>query len=491
MFLLLPLLACASRPVQPVEAAAAPPVERPSLVVLLVVDQLPVSLFDRVSPHFTGGFARLQAEGSWVGTARYAHASAMTCPGHATLSTGSSPVTHGIVGNDWFEAGEARYCGDIENLRADTLADRIHAAGGTVAALSLKDRAALMLGGRSPDLSVWYTKKSGWWRDGSPEWLPPKAAIDQVLSTPWEPRQPELYATWFPDEQSFEERVEPWTESFPHTAPGVERPALLLLLPGAGGLLADAAIAALDHLDLGADAVPDLLAVSWSQTDYIGHAFTPKSWETADALLTLDQDLGRLFDALDAQVGAGKWTVALSSDHGACDGDGPRLSNALVEKVAKEAANGAGLAGDVPFLDNHLFLPAGDEAVRAAAARAVAAAVAKLDGVTGAWAWRLDPMPADVPERERIERSLHAERAGDVFVLTGPQVVLDFDGLNRGTTHSQPWEHDTVVPLLMRGPGIPAVRGAQSDPRAIAPTLAAVAGVELPKNAEIGPITQP
>ena len=200
MWITLTLLACVGRPAEPAPSQEPAPAETPRLVVLLVADQLPVELFGRVQPHFKHGLATLTDEAAWVGRAIFAHSVTLTCPGHATLASGASPRVHGIVSNNWITQGEAKYCGDIANLRADTIGDRVHEAGGKVASLSIKDRAAIMMGGRNPDAAVWYLRNEGTWNEQAPEWAL-QSQIDDVLNSTWEPLDPSLYAQHFPDRQ--------------------------------------------------------------------------------------------------------------------------------------------------------------------------------------------------------------------------------------------------------------------------------------------------
>lgn len=485
MWLLLTMLACGPRPVQtptPEPVPEAAPTPRPRLAVYVVIDQFPMALQELTRDQWTDGFVTLRADDAWVGTSRYAHASALTCPGHATLSTGAGPMVHGIVGNDWVEGGAEKYCGDIENLRADTLADRVKAAGGTVAALSLKDRGALMLGGRSPDAIAWYDKKEGRWCDAAPDWATPDG-IHAALSSTWEPLKPEWYASKFPDIQDHEEVIDSLGPAFPHGPPGTDAPRAFVSMPQAGTALTDLAIAAIDELDLGSDSTPDLLTISYSQTDYIGHAYTPQSWEALDAILRLDQDLARLLSALDERVGRDGYAIVVTSDHGVADGTSKRIGVEPLRTAIDSAMAASGLEGDPLFADSHLYLPEGPEEKRAAAARAIAKDVSAIDGVYGAWAWRLDPIPEGIDERDRILAVLDPERGGDVYMVMDQSTLLSGDG--KGTNHGTPWEHDTVVPLMLRGPGLKPARGEQVDARALAPTLAEWLGVEAPMDAEV------
>lgn len=487
-------------------SAATQAVAAPSLVVLVVVDQLPVRLFDRVKPAFQGGLARLTGSDAFQSVGEYAYARTLTCPGHATLSTGAAPATSGIPANAWSADGQMVYCGDVRFLRAEPLADVVHAHGGKVASLSIKDRAAVMLGGHDADVVAWMDLKGMRFTGGtSPSSVATIAALDaavplaQYAAQPWDALRPDLYATFAPDAQPFELGPGGIGETFPHPAASdlaadgtkVATDKAFRAEPSSGDALADAAAVAVDALGLGADATPDLLAVSFSNTDYIGHAFTPDSWEAMDGLLRLDQALGRLFSSLDAKVGQGRWTVLLTSDHGCAGGTGTRIRPADVESRANAALAGLGLVGKVEVEDGAVFLPPSakvDEATRKRAQAAVIAAEQALPGVVGAYAWgEPDGVPDTVPNAAAIRLSFAPERSGDVLVVPAEGAMFDspeHDGT--GTGHGTPYGYDTHVPVVAWGVGVrPGVETTALDTRRVAPTLAALLGVPAPAQATL------
>ena len=484
---------------------------QPELVVMVVVDQLPVRLYDRVKPWFTGGMARFTSPDAFQAVGHYAYARTLTCPGHATLSTGAAPSTSGIPANAWSADGHMVYCADASFLRAEPLADVVHARGGKVASLSIKDRAAVMMGGHSADAIVWMDLKTLRFTGGTdPSSVATIAALDEAVplatyaAQPWNALRPDLYAGAFPDAQPFELGPGGIGQTFPHPAPTgtaadgtpVVTAQAFRAEPSSGDALADAAIAVVDVLKLGDDATPDLLAVSFSDTDYIGHAFTPDSWEAMDGLLRLDQSLGRLFAALDAKVGAGRWSVVLTSDHGCAGGTGTRIRPVDVESRANAGLVNAGLEGKVELEDGAVFLPASakvDDATRHKAEAAVIASVSTLTGVVGAYAWgEPDGVPDSAPNAEAIRLSYAPGRSGDVLVVPAEGAMFDspeHDGT--GTGHGTPYGYDTRVPVLAWGVGVrPGAAGADVDTRRVAPTLAALLGVPAPAQATLPPIAE-
>jgi predicted AlkP superfamily pyrophosphatase or phosphodiesterase len=476
------LVAGCPKPGTPVEAAP-----KPSLVVLVVVDQLPTRLLDRAAPLLRGGLARLTGDQAFHAVGRYAHAYVATCPGHATISTGAAPSVSGIVSNEWYTDGgpgvEPVYCGDIGLVRVETLADRVTAAGGQVAALSIKDRSAIMLGGRSPALESWLDK------DGR-RFRPPldDVPLDAYYAAEWTATYPEDYARIAGPDDGPREADVGFGTTFPHPA-ATAAPAMFAATPFAGSALTDAAIAAVDRLRLGGDATPDLLAVSYSEVDYVGHAYTSESWEALDDLVRLDADLQRLTDHLDQAVGRDRYALLLTSDHGSVDPTGPRLDPDAVVKAASAAVSG----GEVLFEGPTLWLPAAlrhDPATRAPAARAVADAVAALPGVAGAFPWR--DAPVDNEHAAEIAQSVDPERSGDVYVLLAPNTAEDRAGqAGKGTSHGSPYPDEDRVPLLAVGAGVaPGTSTEDLDVRRVAPTLAALIGVPPPSSATLPPIAE-
>jgi predicted AlkP superfamily pyrophosphatase or phosphodiesterase len=456
----------------------------PALVVYIVVDQLPLSLFEPVRPFFQHGFKRLTGPDAFVSTARYAHAVTYTGPGHATLSTGASPNVHGIISNGWMVDEERVYCcANIDNLNAEPLSDRVRAAGGEVASISLKDRGAILLGGHDPSALVYFDKKAGAFV--GPSWA--QVDIASVLTEEWSHRLPEALQALYPDAQDHEPSDAWGNASFPHPALGPENAAHFPVHPKAGSVVTDLAITAVDALDLGKDARPDLLTVSYSQTDYVGHLFSPQSREALDALLVLDEDLGRLFAHLDTQVGTDRWTAVLTADHGAAPGTARRIDLKAFKTTAQAAFNDAGFEGDLTFIEPTLNLPNAitkDPKQRLVATTAIVDALRDYDGLAGAWAWRNDGgFPADLPYRDTYLASVDSVRSGDIFVMLAEGVLFTYDDDVTGSSHGTPYDYDTRVPFLAVGhhirPGSPA-ESTDVDVRRIPATVGALLGVGAP-----------
>lgn len=472
--------------VAPVPTAIAPAADgSPKLVVFIVVDQFPVRLYEALLPVYTGGFAKLSSKDAYISTARHHHAITFTCPGHATLSTGVSPSVHGIVSNDWRVNDEPIYCAKTEYLRAPALADQVVDAGGTVASVSLKDRGAIMMGGHKPSFVAWWDKKALQFV-GTPDapWLATAFDAQVIENAEWGALLPDFYAKSWADKQDWEHGPAGLGTTFPHPSPRAAGMEAFLATPMSGTALTDVAIATVDKLKLGVDDKPDLLAVSYSEVDYIGHGYTSESWEAFDGVLRLDADLGRLFAHLDSQIGAGNWSVVLSSDHGSAPHTDKRFSNLDVAATADEALVKAGFTGKVALEEPSLWLPAelrADPVKRKAAADAVGAAIRAMP-LIDAYAWRDGDFPADERVAEALRLSFDDERSGDLFMLDEMGAIPNYpDSIYQGTTHGTPWDYDQLVPFLAYGNGIaPGRASGENDTRQIAATAAALLKVAAP-----------
>lgn len=316
------------------------------MVVALVVDQLGQWVYDaRIAdgtiPAGSRGFGRLPRQVR----ARYTYAATDTAPGHATLFTGVVPAVHGIFANEWPNSSadpntlasiladpsarpvstdgvEAGTSSSAARYLVPTVADRLHAArpAAPIVALSLKDRATIAAAGRSPTLALWWDPHKARWVSSSafaerlPGWVGEVASpakIGALLTQEWVEIAPGSDV----DAAAGEGDLGGYGVVFPHRCAAAKVPGgAFRASPFADEMLVDLAIGAIDHAPFAAEG--GLLAISFSTNDYLGHLFGPESREARDGLRRLDRQLARLFDALDARLGAGRYEVVLSADHG-------------------------------------------------------------------------------------------------------------------------------------------------------------------------------
>jgi len=521
------LLGCQQPPRAP--QPARPDVD---LVVLLVIDQLPVWAFDRDRPLYRGGLARLLREGAYA-VAELPHANTFTAPGHATIGTGAPPSIHGVIGNQWYRRDELRALpaehdpeaamfsviapemlaevASAKALRVDGLADVLreatHGRARSVA-IALKARAATMVAGRRPDLAVWFDADAGGmttsrgYADAPPSWLLELARARpaaRFVGQTWAPLDRELLAraTQIDDDGPGEATVHGLGIGFPHV---IAELGAIVRTPFGDDVVLDAALAAIDALELGDDDVPDLLAVSFNAHDYAGHTWGPDSWESLDLTLRLDDALGRLFEALDREVGASRWAVVLTSDHGATPlverggvADARRIPTMEVAAAIDDAL--AARLGPGPWvqavLSNQVYLAPRwhqvDATLRDAALEEAADAIARLRGIAGVY--RADRTTGACEARDGLERAvcyaLADEASGDLYLVPARgSLITDYPN---GTHHDAPNDDNRKVPILVRAPGL-APHVTQGSLLQVAPTVSALLGVPPPPAATAPPL---
>ncbi len=309
---------------------AGPPAPRPRLVVLVVVDQMRGDYLQRYRAQWAGGFRRLLEQGAVFTDGRQEHAITETAPGHSTLLSGRSPASTGIVTN-------ATGVGDPASLllqatgpgaspwrfRGSTLYDWLRSADSTTRVLSVsrKDRGAILPVGRADGQVYWWSHgmftTSRYYRDTLPSWVkawdnrPGPRRLEGAI---WRLLQPAAQYSE-PDSMPYEHNGEDY--AFPHRLPADSTILSRIVdYPWMDSLTLDLALEGTGKLHLGAGPTPDLLVVSLSTTDAVGHAYGPDSREIHDQLLRLDHWLGWFLDSLATLVPPGRTVLALTADHG-------------------------------------------------------------------------------------------------------------------------------------------------------------------------------
>jgi predicted AlkP superfamily pyrophosphatase or phosphodiesterase len=511
---------------------------RPKLVLMIVVDQMRADYLDKFQGQWSAGLKRLVEQGAWFRTAAYPYAVTETCVGHATVSTGALPMSHGMVANAWFDrdtqkmvtctsdptvknsayAGGTTSGGDSAwRMRIPAFAEELkfQSGGGTrVVTLSLKARAAITMAGHKADAATWFDSATGAWLTSSAygtmpfveEFAKKHPAVEDYGKT-WSPGLPASQYVY--DEKTVgATALEGWSTSFPHALHGREDSSApdqaffeqWATSPYADTSLTKLAEVAVEALGLGKGGVTDFLGVSYSSVDYVGHTFGPRSWEIQDILVRLDQDLGELFTLLDQQVGKGNYLVAFTADHGVApipvdmqmtgvDAGVlhlPELKNKIENALepfhlAKPAV--ARITGNEVYFSPGVYNQLRQDP---AAMKAVIDEALTVPGVAGVF--RSEELSGASKTlsgpRTAAELSYFAGRSGDLYILQQPYWLTDSsaEGSKRytGTGHGTPYYYDQRVPILIMGYGIrPGVYFESVTPADIAPTIAALTGVTL------------
>ncbi len=524
--------------------AAEPP--RPKLVVTIAVDQLSADVFTEYRPLYQAGLKRL-AGGVVFPRGHQSHGLTETCPGHSTILTGARPARTGIIANEWLgptlpraanggttfvvycveKPGPAGSAVETSTVSADyllvpTLGDRMKARDPAtrVVAVAGKDRSAVMLGGHNADLTLWWTSQGFATYDGKEASIPKQVTqsintrLRKSYSEPTVPKLPAAcasrsHATKVTDEisigtlQGFPGNSRRWRAT-----------------PAMDAFTVDAALAAAESFNLGRNDSIDLLAVSFSGTDYAGHYYGNKGAEMCTQQLALDQSIGRLLAGLDKLKVP--YIIAMTADHGGADAtERNRARGVPAERIdaslypaninealetglhdlprplvlgGKEFANDVYWNAEIPAERRNGVLRAAYQLYRKHPQ--VAAVFTKNELIAA------EPALGVVDEWSLLDRakaSFHPQRSGDLIVMLKPYVSHYHKPKNPDTdytsSHGSPWSYDRRVPIVFWWQGVTGFeQPAAVETVDIAPTLAKLIGLDVPASEFDGralPVVQP
>lgn len=508
-------------------ATPAAQVAAPRLVVVLSLDQMRDDYIEQYGERWTGGLKRLVTQGARFRAAAYPYLNTVTCPGHATISTGTFPATHGLILNGWWDraAGAEVPCMSDSgvtsvafnlpqiwtqgysprHLRTHTFADELRGQSSRpprIVSLAVKARSAITLAGQQGDIVTWIDR--GGLTTSTAYSNAQASVIQDFVRT--SPIDRELAADWVrvaaedqyihADDADGERPATGWTRTFPHAiashADPSRKAALWQASPLVDEYLTRLAETAIDKLTLGQQPGTDYLAISFSTLDSAGHAFGPRSHEVQDVLFRIDRMIGRLLDVLDRVVGKDQYVVALSADHGVSPI--PEQATALgldagrVDLVAMAKEIEARLSvrfgpgtyvSRIAYTDLY-FAPGVYERVKADHAaweelRSVLEKVPGIDRVLSSDEIR-DAETAIDPVMRAARLSYFPGRSGDVILVPRPFWIMS----TAGATHGTHYGYDQRVPIVFYGSRIrPGTYWDAVTPADIAPTLAAVCGITL------------
>jgi len=532
----LPLLATA----QTKPAAKSTSLAKPKLVVGVVVDQMRYDYIFRYWDKFSaGGFKRLVNSGFFCKNTNYNYVPTYTGPGHAAIYTGTYPAINGIIANDWYDkkTGEMIYCTEDKsvkpigtsadaglmspkNLLVTTMGDELRLNSiqqSKVIAVSLKDRASILPAGHSANAAYWFDGSTGNFISSSqyvnalPKWLNDfnaKKLPTEYLNKGWNTLLPiEQYTESTNDDKAYESAPnKKESPVFPYEYSkyvNKEKFEIIRATPHGNSITKDLAIATLKGEQLGKGKYTDMLCVSFSSTDYVGHSYGPRSIEIEDVYLRLDLDLQELFKALDAQVGAGQYVLFLTADHGAAE----------VPAYLKEQKIPAGLVDENEVekqLKSYLFKEYGDSLVLNSSNQQIflnrklitdkkldlttiqkkaAAFILEMDGIAETYAAEEIKVNSYTNNsfKALLQNGYNFKRSGDVLFRFN---VAYFDAvMQKGTTHGAEFSYDTHVPLLFMGWGIKSGSTVESiSITDIAPTICSLLNIPFPNGCTGKPI---
>ena len=520
--------------------------DTPKLVVGIVVDQMRYDYLTRFEARFgDGGFKRMMNEGFNCKNNHFNYIPTKTGPGHASIFTGTTPKYHGIIGNNWFDKNLRRSVNCVEDdsvlplgtssddgkkspqwLQLSTFADEnrlFTQMKGKTIGISIKHRGAILPAGNSANAAYWWDydhNGNGNWVTSSfymnelPNWVIGfnNSKIAESYFKVWNPLYDiSSYSASGADLNTYE-RIFKGKESatFPYDLEILKvnngNFKIISESPFGNNLTTDFAIAAIDGEQLGKDNITDILTISYSSTDKVGHDFGPNSVEVEDTYLRLDLELERLFKTLDVKVGIGEYTVFLTSDHGAAHvpsylenikiPSGLFDTNALLSDINIMLFEKYKLADLVlSQINNQIFLDHDKinqnnidlQEIKNTVSRKILT-FKQIGNVY--MTSQINTLPESEGYQERLLiNGHHQKRSGDIVFTFTPEVFEDTPWNRTGTAHHSGYNYDTHVPLLFFGKGVNHGETLQrTEIIDIAPTISSLLGISFPNGNTGNPI---
>ena len=481
--------------------------EKPKLVVAIVVDQMRYDFLENLSNRFTeNGFKRLIDYGYNCKNNYFNYVPTVTGPGHSSISTGSTPMTHGVVGNNWYdrEKKESIYCandsdykhigGDAysgnkspNNLLVDTFADVNKLSNNNdskTISVAIKDRGSILMGGKTADAAYWYYGKeraqwitSNYYMNELPDWVNNfnnEDNLEKYLEDWVTFEEITNYDNYEIDDNNYEKQFKGKDNSaFPYSIKSLMKHNdcfdMIKETPYGNSMTTDFAIEAIINENLGKSGFTDVLTIGYSSTDYVGHNFGVASVETQDVYIRLDREIAKLLSFLDKEIGENQYTLFLTGDHGVLEipaflSDSGVNATAiskedLTEKALRKLYNVFAIEDEkfiVNVQNNQIYL--NDERIRELnldkniIIDELVEILQSFDFITNAYSAEFILNSQNLSGYEKlIQNGFHKERSGDIAFILKPNVIFHD---RKGTTHGSGYNYDTHVPLIFYGNGI-------------------------------------
>ena len=517
---------------------------KPKLVIGIVIDQMRWDNVNRYSAFFKSknGFLKLANEGASCNFTLIPYVHTVTAPGHAAVFTGSVPAIHGIVGNSWFNnlTGKTEYCVEDKsvssigsnnqisgkmspkNLWTSTIGDELKLSNNfqsKVIGISLKDRGSIIPAGHAANAAYWYDGESGnmisstYYQKSLPQWATNfnnLHIVDEYYKQGWTLSLPkEVY------EKNCDDDVNAYETGFYDEKVKINFPfdltkligkdyKRLFSIPQGNNLITEFAKETIQNEHLGADSITDLLTLSFSTPDFIGHNFGPYSWESLDGYIKLDEVLADFFAYLDKQIGKDNYTLFLTADHAIA----PIPGFAKKNKLPADYYVSADLAKDLSSLlttnnlkkelissvyestiyFNHKLMDS-LQITDAQLTNLISKFLERKPNVLQVVYNRnaaLAPLPQLI--REMLLNGYTPQRSGDLTVLLKSGVI---DGYPTGASHGVFYNYDSHIPLYFYGKGIKKGNvNRLSYMTDIDPTISTLLGIQMPSGNIGNPILE-
>jgi len=480
--------------------------EKPKLVVAIVVDQMRYDFLENLSDRYTeNGFNRLINEGYNCKSNFFNYVPTVTGPGHSSVSTGSTPMTHGIVGNNWFDRKKNKsvYCTDDSdydniggddytgnkspnNLLVETFADinKLNNPKAKTISVGIKDRGSILMGGKNADAAYWYYGKekaqwitSTYYMQNLPTWVEnfnQEDNLEKYLND-WVPLNDiSTYDNYEIDNNNFEKLFKGKDNSaFPYDTKSLMKHNdcfdMIKETPYGNEMTTDFAIEAIINEELGKRGETDVLTISYSSTDYVGHSFGVASVETQDTYIRLDREIEKLLSFLDNELGENQYTLFLTGDHGVLEIPAFLTSNGvnamaisendMKKEVVKQLQTIFNLKVEdiIDDVDNNQIYLSDNEVKKLGLNKnnvidELIKILESFDFISNAYSAEFIINSKNLEGYEKlIQNGFHKERSGDIALILKPNVIF-YDG--KGTTHGSGYNYDTHVPLIFFGSGV-------------------------------------
>lgn len=475
--------------------------DQPQLVLGIIVDQMRYDYLYRYwNDYGDKGFKRLLKEGYVAHDGQYQYAPTFTGPGHASVYTGSSPNVHGIIGNSWYQRSEKKQVNCVgdpnantvgaesreghfspHRLLSTTLGDQMKLASNNrskVYSISIKNRGAVLPGGHMPDGAFWYDNSNGkfitsdYYMQTLPTWLTAfndRKLVDEYMNGSWETLLPLAeYEESLPDGKTHEKPF-PNTElaQFPYNLRkigstkrfGIGHTPYTLLpsTPFGNSILVDLAKELINKEAMGTDSIVDLLAISFSSTDYVGHQFGSHSVEVQDIYIRLDRLLGEFLDHLDQSIGLNNTLVFLTADHAAADEPGYAPPAGYFQEaefedsLRRHLTNSEGLDVIESLVNQQIYFQKNiplNQTQLEARVRSFALSFPGIHNVIS-----LSDFSSCISDQDicdKIREGIMPVRSGDLYIQLHPGWISQ-SYEKGGTTHGSPYNYDTHVPIIFFG----------------------------------------
>lgn len=483
--------------------------ESPKLVVGIVVDQMCYEYLYRYADKFCeGGLKELMQNGTNCRNTQYNYIPTYTGPGHASIYTGTTPSNHGIVANDWYDRNAQANVNCVDdstvtpvgttskygiysprNLKANTITDQLKMTypNAKVISMSIKNRGAILPGGHLSDGSYWYDYATGkfvtssYFKDVLPNWVNEfneEGYVEEYLKQEWNTIMDiDAYAESGPDNSPYEHLLPgKTTPTFPYNLKemtnDVNNYELFVYTPFSNTYLTDFAIASIDSEDLGKDDQTDMLCISYSTPDIIGHAFGPYSVEIEDMYIRFDLEIKKLLKELKARVGEDNFTLFLTADHAVVPGPQYLIDNKLPggyffidEHMASLRAQVTAQFGeDLVIVQDNLNVYLKHDRIKELkldlneVSTFVAEIIQGWESVKRVFTGnQLYNASIDDEWMDMVRKGYHHAESGDVIFTLEPGYLpksVDSETARKGTSHGSAYSYDTHVPLLWYGKNV-------------------------------------